>query len=207
MKQCKCGCGQMAKHAYAPGHRPVVRCSRCNREFSPLKVQSDMCSQCRFDIRTGRPAVRDSSLVGLRAKREAAPEGRHWCMGCERYRALKFFGTVSGRPMPRCKPCNRKWHHASMLSRTYNISPERYAAIKEAQGGRCAICQVATGATKELAVDHDHSCCPAGGSCGECVRGALCSKCNNMLGFARDDPAFFERAAEYLRNPPARGVL
>jgi len=27
-----------------------------------------------------------------------------------------------------------------------------------------------------------------------------------MLGFGRDDPAFFERAAAYLLNPPAKSV-
>ncbi len=64
------------------------------------------------------------------------------------------------------------------------------------QDGRCAICRLATGATKRLAVDHDHRT-------GE-IRGLLCMTCNRMLGHLRDDPKAFWRAAEYLMNPPSR---
>lgn len=39
-------------------------------------------------------------------------------------------------------------------------------------------------------MDHDHET-------GE-TRGMLCSACNKMLGFARDDPEILRRALEYL---------
>ena len=31
-------------------------------------------------------------------------------------------------------------------------------------------------------IDHDHSCCPESRSCGQCIRGVICSGCNTMLG-------------------------
>lgn len=209
MSECKCGCGEYARYAYSPGHRPPKRkCLRCEKEFAPLASEGGLCSQCRRHVRDGRPLERDGKLIHSRQMQAAAPEGRRWCSGCNRYRLLKFFGTAMEngvrRPYSRCKPCHREQGHASRVQRTYNISPERYREIKALQGGRCAICQVATGATRNLAVDHDHSCCPGKTSCGRCVRGALCSPCNKMLGFGRDNPEFFQRAAEYLRNPPAK---
>lgn len=89
----------------------------------------------------------------------------------------------------------------------YNITGEQYQAILDAQGGKCAICQRATGRTKALSVDHDHACCDLPTSCGECVRGLLCSPCNKYLGYIRDEIAAAQRMVEYLIYPPGRKVL
>lgn len=89
----------------------------------------------------------------------------------------------------------------------YNITGEQYQSILDAQGGKCAICQRATGRTKALSVDHDHACCDGPTSCGECVRGLLCSPCNKFLGYIRDEIAAAQRMVEYLIYPPGRKVL
>lgn len=60
----------------------------------------------------------------------------------------------------------------------------------------CKVC----GGTQKLVVDHDHNCCPEKGSCGQCVRGILCSGCNTALGLVKDDPARLRRLAEYLER-------
>lgn len=202
-KVCKCGCGQEVRYAYAPGHRPNIDCVRCGKNFSPTDPTFTACSQCRRHLREGGPTEMNQELISSRKMQAAAPEGRRWCGGCRRYRLLKFFKKDAKRYYSRCKPCHKAQMRASMMVRKYNITPDEYLAIKELQGGKCAMCQVATGATRELAIDHDHSCCPAGGSCGRCVRGLLCSVCNKILGVARDEVAFFERAIEYLKSPPA----
>lgn len=127
-------------------------------------------------------------------------------------------GITTGRPAPHPGPrCSSHWRevkkerrsasHGKYILATYNITAEQYEAIYLAQGSKCAICQRATGATRKLAVDHDHSCCAGPTSCGKCVRSLLCKPCNRMLGHMRDDPEMAERAADYLRNPPGREVL
>lgn len=117
-------------------------------------------------------------------------------------------------PGPRCTTHHRAFvkasktaAHGRRVTTTYGIGPKAYTAILEAQNGRCYICQRATGATKRLAVDHDHSCCPAGGSCGKCVRALLCSPCNRMLGHLRDDTDALHRAIAVIRDRPAQAVL
>lgn len=89
--------------------------------------------------------------------------------------------------------------HARHILKTYGITAQEYQAIYEFQDSRCYICRFATGRYKRLAVDHCHAT--------GVVRGLLCKFCNRLLGVARDSVEFFERAAEYLRNPPAFDVI
>lgn len=89
--------------------------------------------------------------------------------------------------------------HRARVARVYGIEPGDYDKLYAAQGGRCALCLRATGASRRLSVDHDH----ATGK----VRGLLCRTCNGILGHARDDPYYFDRAWRYLVLPPANSVL
>jgi hypothetical protein len=118
-------------------------------------------------------------------------------------------------PGPRCathhratKKKRRDYSHKAHVEETYNITYEQYWRIYELQGGKCYICRRANGTRRKLSVDHDHKCCSGSTSCGNCVRGLLCRSCNrNVLGHLRDEVAAFERAVEYLINPPARQIL
>ena len=97
----------------------------------------------------------------------------------------------------------REWYRthphrrlATTLSK-YDLTPAEFAAMAEAQGGVCAICEQPEPTRSRLAVDHDH----VTGS----VRGLLCHFCNQGLGLLGDDPARVEAAAAYLRE--ARTVM
>jgi len=118
------------------------------------------------------------------------------------------------RPGPYCPSCRRSLrasrsgaNHEAYVLTTYGLRSGEYAALKAAQGGVCFICTRATGAVRRLAVDHDHALERAGLPMRQTVRGLLCKTCNKMLGFMRDDPLAFERAAAYLNNPPAKKIL
>jgi hypothetical protein len=76
----------------------------------------------------------------------------------------------------------------------------------DTQGGRCAICGAAEagGRYNTWHIDHDHGCCDGGSSCGRCVRGLLCNKCNLALGYFMDDPARLRAALDYLERPTLR---
>lgn len=113
-----------------------------------------------------------------------------------------------------CKRCYmRGWNRANQrsdyspvrarawsLMNKYQITPEVYDAQEAHQHGLCAICGfeqvIADG--RRMAVDHDHKCCPGGRACGECLRGLLCSNCNQLLGKAKDDIRLLARAIAYL---------
>ena len=119
-----------------------------------------------------------------------------------------------GRPLnkrtkiPRQKVCKRRdcqaearkraatAAHRARVAEVYGVDPGWYDRQYALQGGVCYLCRRATGASKRLAVDHNHET-------GE-VRGLLCGPCNKVLGVARDDPEYFRRAIDYLTDPPAR---
>jgi hypothetical protein len=78
----------------------------------------------------------------------------------------------------------------------YGLTVEDIERMKVAQGGRCAICERVP---DRLVVDHDHTCCSRKKrSCGKCVRGLLCDRCNIALGYWRDNPQLAIASAEYL---------
>ncbi|MGA5843550.1 endonuclease domain-containing protein [Streptomyces pseudogriseolus] len=99
----------------------------------------------------------------------------------------------------RCDKAARQVHR-------YRITVPRMNAIMRFQGDACALCQESPStdpspdAPSFWHIDHDHRCCPPGGSCGHCVRGLLCLPAYERLpNILRDSPRF----NAYLDNPPA----
>lgn len=158
-----------------------------------------LSASCATRTQRGRYRAAYTSGVSRRpASRERAMKP---CRDC-----LPGTKRPTPHPGPRCVTHHRvvvkarkEAAHERMVQKTYGLGPGDYARLLAAQGGKCWICQRATGARKRLAVDHDHSS-------GE-VRGILCGPCNQLLGHVRNDPDVLIRAAQYLINPPARRFL
>lgn len=163
---------------------------RCSWHF--LLVQPAAAQQVAAERRLVRTPPEQR-----RARVPAAqwPAGGRWCSGCQSM-VPDFYTTGS-----RCKACASRASHGAAIEKKYGLTPERYAQILAAQGGRCAICGKLP-RTIRLAVDHDH----ATGA----VRGLLCASgdhgCNKGLGFFNDDAETILRAYHYLVDPPAGRV-
>lgn len=85
-----------------------------------------------------------------------------------------------------------------MLRLKYLITLEEFN--KMAANG-CEIC--GDKPEHSLHVDHDHSCCDSAKTCGECVRGILCSRCNKAVdkyetGKMRADYPMMDKIKEYV---------
>ena len=89
-----------------------------------------------------------------------------------------------------CSVCKRE----SELLRKYGLTLADYDAMFDAQGGCCAICQVAeVDAVKgRFNVDHCHTT--------GTVRGLLCHRCNTSLGLMNDDTTALAAAINYLET-------
>jgi hypothetical protein len=82
------------------------------------------------------------------------------------------------------------------LWQCYRITPEQFDALREAQGGVCAICGKPPAEGKPLAVDHCHST--------GVVRALLCTSCNVAVGVYE---LHHRAAAEYLARYGAGNPL
>lgn len=139
------------------------------------------------------------------------------CSGCERPR---FKGSPdfhldkrTGTPRAKCKLCtngeSKSWHrrnpeqslNARMESNRrwhprvrYGLERDEYERLLAGFGPLCGICgkPETRRDRKTLCLDHDHKT--------DKIRGALCSKCNILLGLMDDNPELLDRAAAYLRT-------
>jgi hypothetical protein len=101
-----------------------------------------------------------------------------------------------------CKDCIRKSNRARFLANPerqkqamrrfrYGLSEAEFDALKEEQGGLCAICRREPNG-RRLQIDHDH----ATGR----IRGLLCGPCNMGLGQFRDSQDVLTSAVTYLEH-------
>lgn len=100
---------------------------------------------------------------------------------------------------------NRQKRLSDRLWVFHGMRSADWAALWDAQEGRCYLCGDAMSAEQRLGpgsalviVDHDHSCCPDWHSCRICRRGLAHSNCNVAIGMANDDPAQLRRMADAL---------
>lgn len=150
------------------------------------------------------PSGRQGTDAGVQAHRKAGEAACPPCREAGRLRAERNNRSAKGKARRVAYyQANREAHAARNLKEKSNLTPEQYEEMLAQQGGTCAICGGTDpagrwGAYGRFHVDHDHACCPGKSSCGRCIRGLLCGKCNIGLGSFGDDPQVLVAAAAYL---------
>ena len=106
----------------------------------------------------------------------------------------------------RCQEHPEEYRNNWLMDK-YNQTLDQYDGMFKKQKGCCKICgnteivvDKRTGEPKPLCVDHDHNCCPGEKSCGECIRGLICCRCNVGLGYFLDSIETLQNAVDYLIN-------
>ena len=140
------------------------------------------------------------------------------CDACKTMRNKHDFvlmGRMGNRTRNICKDCKPTSGRANHLMSTYGITVEQFEDMLIEQGGLCGICHKdEPGYHGTWNIDHVHCvhervfkksdkpsyvCYRA-----ECkpkdIRGLLCTKCNNGLGFFEDNPTSLRNAADWVEE-------
>lgn len=169
----------------------------CTRKY----ISKGLCASHNWQRNVGR------ELTPLPDRREARPSDRNergekQCRTCLLWLALDRFSRLASAKdglQGHCRNCGRDAQRKAL----YRLPRGRYAEMLTSQGGVCAICNQPEADGRALAVDHDHGCCREN-VCGQCVRGLLCTACNQGLGKFQDNPELLRAALAYLERHAAQ---
>lgn len=161
--------------------RPHYAKRYCNPHYQQLRAGHDP---------HGVPRKRRNGSTAVRNR-----DGQKQCSTCALWLPPDNFSghpaTADGLQV-RCRACT----YAARRFTQYALTGDLIAQIMQRQKHRCAIC--ARDIRGRYTVDHDHACCPGRKSCGRCVRGFLCDRCNLGLGAFEDSPRTLRAAIDYL---------
>lgn len=94
----------------------------------------------------------------------------------------------------------------------YGLTQDDFDRMLEEQDYACAMCPTLFEDGDPVFIDHDHNCCEdEKRSCGRCVRGLLCLRCNVAVGYIERygdmARAYLEKTATPQPQRPGRRRL
>lgn len=155
-----------------------------------IVVVSKLCSKCKVEKDSFKFYKNDKLITGLDSR----------CINCRLEDKQKWHSKNKDKVaaygkayrienIEQVKLANRN----SKLKKTFGITIEEFNKILESQNNVCAICHVEKSMGRgTFHVDHDHST--------GLIRGLLCSKCNLLLGKAKDSVEILQKAITYLNE-------
>lgn len=163
-------------------------CSGCKqfKQSTDFSKRAGLCKPCR--------KIYQSEWWGKNRDREVAKRKVYYQNNAER---LKKYARDRRSSLSRWQL--QEMAFRNRLSVRFGIRPSDYDGLLEKQGGGCAVCGAKRNGLR-LPVDHDHSCCPGRKSCGKCIRGILCVRCNTITGFLEKNSELVPLCEAYIRE-------
>lgn len=160
--------------------------------------ENKICSRCK-----------ENKSVELFYKRSGAKGYHSLCKDCEKQSTKEWYENNKESALMKVKDWrkknvdrikqyrkeNRYKHYLQEINRKYGATEEWFNTAMADQSGKCACCSIKFEfGNKDTTpnVDHCHSTL--------ILRGLLCSRCNSMLGYCKDDVVILENLARYLRK-------
>lgn len=175
------------------------QCTRCDEikslaEFAKNSgVASGVHSWCRNCMSNRALEYRGGRVYKQLIKTDTHKQ----CRICEEIKPYSEYSGTKKQQESYCTEC-KKFMGTEKVLKKYGLTVDTYMQLFYAQEGVCKICKNPERDGRRLSVDHDHACCSGVNSCGKCIRGLLCSRCNRALGIVNDDVDILNSMIEYL---------
>lgn len=185
-------CSQKCGHADWTDKQPekaklsrTVKCEQCDKNFEVLGAyKRRFCSQT-------------CNVVAQNATRQTTQNEWRTCPVCEKgFQPKQVRGVGRSYCSDSCRSKMKYRRTKGQSAQKYRVD---YNALFASQDGKCAICGLPetvkdsrNGRKRKLAIDHCHGT-------GK-IRGLLCTRCNQGLGFFKDDTARIAAAITYLKK-------
>lgn len=178
------------------GPRRGILERKCSKEgCERIHYAKGFCNRHWQKARNAPFVKRPNRDNGATSERDS--EGRKFCIKCKIWYPTDNF-TKHPRTRDRLAVYCRSCIINDARYRQYKVTPEKLRELFRLQNNACAICK--KDIRRRFTIDHDHSCCSETVTCGKCVRGLLCDKCNLGLGSFEDSYTFLEAAIEYVKR-------
>lgn len=161
-------------------------CPRCRdpeqREDRGL-CAVDGCTNIRSGRGKQRYCARHAGGPDALPRRSLVPCSNAWCDRLTRvppnYKTSPVWRVVTQF----CDHCRHRLPGLQTL-RAHNVPPDRLEQWLRTEHLGCAVCAAEFDEHTRPAIDHNHRCCAGREStCGECIRGLLCNRCNLTAGW------------------------
>lgn len=172
--------------------KKIIELSEFTKNNSSASGKHSWCKECMtekaLEYRGGRVFKK---LIKTQSHKQ--------CRICEQLKPYSEFSGTNKQMESYCFEC-KKFMGTERVLKRYGLDVESYMQMFNGQGGVCGICKKPENDGRRLSVDHDHSCCAGTNSCGKCIRGLLCSRCNKTLGMIEDNTDYLNAMIEYLQK-------
>jgi len=167
-----------------------------------MPIQNKICSKCRVEkpLSEFYPHKKHSLGVSSACKectRRYAKES-YYARPNKKISGYKYRKSLRGaetrkRYVQTAEYKFNRWRY--WIKSEYNLTPEQYDKLLQAQGDACQICGKPETACNQyglmrLAIDHDHTT-------GK-IRGLLCQKCNQAIGLTGENVEILKQIIKYL---------